>query len=309
MKAIRSLTPKKTALIILILLGIAAISAFVIYPYIFVKPQQDLQKTLGFYTGQPSDTINIAGSTTVMPISLAIAPLFHEFTGVNVQVSAGGSGQGYSNVIDRISPIGAASRSPSSDELSRAAANGVTLTLHPIALDAICIIWNIPGLFQGDLKLTKEQVAYVYSGVYTNWIQVNSSLPPFPIYVIGREPGSGTRQNFESNFGVGYTKVSQEVTNNQDMVSSVLSTPYSIGYCSLAYAANVYTAEIAGAGGTFYAPTKENVKDKLYPATRELCYVTNGIPIAGSLIAMFLYFVNSTIGQQAVELVGYVSII
>jgi phosphate transport system substrate-binding protein len=309
MKAIRNLTPKKTALIILVLLAIAATSAFVIYPYLYVKPQQDLQKTLGLYTGQPSDTINIAGSTTVLPISLAIAPVFHEFTGINVQVSAGGSGQGYSNVIDRISPIGAVSRSPSSNELTRAAANGVTLTLHPIARDAICIIWNIPGLFQGDLKLTKEQVANIYSGVYTVWSQVNSSLPAVTIWVIGREPNSGTRAEFEKLFGVSITKVNQEVTNSQDMVSSILSIPYSIGYCGIAYTSSVYTAEIAGVDGTFYAPTKENVRNNLYPASRLLYYVTNGLPLKGSVIAIFLEFVNSTIGQNIVELTGYVPII
>lgn len=309
MKTIHKLTPKKTALIILSLLAIAATSAFVIYPYLYVKPQQDLQRALGLYTGQPSDTINIAGSTTVLPISLAIAPVFHEFTGINVQVSAGGSGLGYSNVIDRISPIGAVSRTPKSNEINRAAANGVTLELHPVARDAICIIWNIPGLVQGDLKLTKEQVANIYSGAYTLWSQVNSSLPSITIWVIGREPNSGTRGEFEKLFGVSITKVSQEVTNNQDMVSSILNTPYSIGYCSIAYTSNVYTAEIAAVNGTFYAPTKENVRNNLYPASKVLYYVTNGIPPKGSVIAIFLEFVNSTIGQNIVELTGYVTII
>ncbi|WXG42443.1 MAG: PstS family phosphate ABC transporter substrate-binding protein [Candidatus Freyarchaeum deiterrae] len=307
MKAILSLTPKKTSLIILGLLGIAAIFAFVIYPYIYVKPQADLQMTLGYYTGQSSDTINVGGSTTVLPISLAIAPLFHAFSGVNVQVSAGGSGLGYSNVIDRISPIGAVSRTPTSDELSSAALKGITLTLNPIARDAICIIWNIPEA--SNLELTKQQVANIYNGLYTNWNQVNPSFSPVTIWVVGREPNSGTRQTFESTFGVSNAKVTQQVTNNQDMVSSVLSTPYSIGYCSIAYATNVNTAEIAGANGTFYAPTRENVRNGLYPASRVLYYLTDGIPFTGSLISMFLNFVNSTIGQEAVELSGYVSII
>lgn len=308
MKAIRNLTPKKIILVIITILIIVATSAFVVYPYLYVKPQQDLQKTLGFYTGQPSDTINIAGSTTVLPISLAVAPVFHELTGINVQVSAGGSGLGYSNVIDRISPIGAVSRTPKSNEINRAAANGVTLELHPIARDAICIIWNIPGLVQGDLKLTKEQVANIYSGAYTLWSQVNSSLPAVTIWAIGREPNSGTRGEFEKLFGVSTTKVSQEVTNNQDMVSSVLGTPYSIGYCSIAYISNVYTAEIADVNGTFFAPTKENVRNNLYPASRVLYYVTNGTPAEGTVIDIFLKFVKSTTGQKIVELTGYVSI-
>ncbi|MFB0560382.1 MAG: PstS family phosphate ABC transporter substrate-binding protein [Candidatus Lokiarchaeia archaeon] len=308
MKAISKLIPRKTALIIIAILAIAAVSVFVIYPSIYVKPQADLQQTLGLYTGQPSDTINIAGSTTVLPISLAIAPLFHEFTGVNVQISAGGSGLGYSNVIDRISPIGAVSRDPKSSEIYRAAANGITLELTPIALDAICIIWNLPGKTQGDLKLTKEQVMYIYSGVYTRWNQVNSSLPAETIWVIGREPNSGTRETFENLFGVSITKVNQEVTNNQDMVFSVLNTPYSIGYCSFAYTKNVFTAEIAGENGTFFAPTKETIKSGDYPANRKLYYVTNGIPFKGSLIDMYLDFVLSPIGQNAVESTGYVSI-
>lgn len=307
MKAIFGPIPRKTALIIIALLAVAAVSVFVIYPFIYVKPQADLQQTLGLYTGQPSDTINIAGSTTVLPISLAIAPLFHELTGVNVQISAGGSGLGYSNVIDRISPIGAASRTPKSSEINRASANGVTLVLTSIALDAICIIWNIPGIM--DLKLTKEQVVNIYSGVYTRWNQVNSSLTAETIWVIGREPNSGTRETFEELFGVSTTRVDQEVTNNQDMVFSVSNTPNSIGYCSFAYSKNVFTAEIAGENGTFYAPTKETIKNGDYPATRELYYVTNGIPINGSLTDMYIDFVLSPIGQSAVESTGYVAIV
>ena len=302
-----NLPRKKIAIIIMFLLAMVAVSMFIIYPVIYIKPQADLQQSLGLYTGQSSDTINIAGSTTVLPITLAEAPLFHAATGINVQVSAGGSGLGYSNVIDRISPIGAVSRHPKSSELIRASANGVTLHLNAVALDAICIIWNIPG--QVNLKLTKEQVVNIYSGVYTRWNQVNSSLPAETIWVIGREPNSGTRESFEKLFGVSATKVNQEVTNNQDMVSSILSTPYSIGYCSIAYTSNVYTAEIADVNGTFFAPTKENVRNNLYPASRVLYYVTNGVPTEGSVIDIFLKFVNSTTGQKIVELTGYVSIL
>ncbi|MGQ9719749.1 MAG: PstS family phosphate ABC transporter substrate-binding protein [Candidatus Jordarchaeum sp.] len=309
MKAILGKLRRKTALIIILLLAVAAISVFVIHPLIYVKPQADLQRTLGLYTGHHSDTLNIAGSTTVLPISLAMAPVFHGVTGVNVQVSAGGSGLGYANVIDRISPIGAVSRTPKSIEINSAAANGVNLTLHPIALDAICIIWNIPGMAQGDLKLTKEQVANIYSGVYTRWNQVDQSLPPVTIWVVGREPNSGTREDFEKLFGVSKTAVNQEVTNNQDMVFSITSTSYSIGYCSFAYIKGVNTAEIAGVNGTYYPPTRETIRDKDYPAWRELYYVTNGVPFKGSLIDMYINFVLSPTGQSIVELAGYVSIV
>jgi phosphate transport system substrate-binding protein len=301
-----NLPRKKIAIIIMFLLVMVAVSMFIIYPVIYIKPQADLQQSLGLYTGQSSDTINIAGSTTVLPITLAEAPLFHAATGINVQVSAGGSGLGYSNVIDRISPIGAVSRHPKSSELIRASANGVTLHLNAVALDAICIIWNIPG--QVNLKLTKEQVVNIYSGVYTRWNQVNSSLPAETIWVIGREPNSGTRESFEKLFGVSATKVNQEVTNNQDMVLSVLGTPYSIGYCSFAYTQYVNTAEIANDSGTFFAPTRENIRSGAYPATRELYYVTNGVPIPGSIVDMYIKFVLSPIGQSAVEAAGYVAI-
>ncbi len=309
MAAILRKIPRKTALIVILLLAVAAISVFVIYPFIYVKPQADLQQTLGLYTGHSSDTINIAGSTTVLPISLAMAPLFHYITGVNVQVSAGGSGLGYSNVIDRISPIGAVSRPPESSEINRAAVNGINLVLRSVALDAICIIWNIPGIEQGDLKLTKDQVVKIYSGVYTQWNQVDPSLSPVIIWVVGREPNSGTRETFETRFGVSETKVNQEVTNNQDMVFAVTSTYYSIGYCSFAYTEGVNTAEIAAENGTFYAPTRDTIKNREYPAWRELYYVTNGTPFKGSLIDMYLDFVLSPTGQNIVELTGYVSIV
>jgi len=51
-------------------------------------------------------------------------------------------------------------------------------------------------------------------------------------------------------------------------------------------------------GQQFYAPTYENVKKGVYPLSRYLYMVTNGIPESGSLTDRFIDFVKSPEGQN-----------
>jgi len=72
-----------------------------------------------------TDSISISGSTTVLPIVNACAIAFmNKYAGTSITVSGGGSGRGYSEVIDNIVDIGMASRHPKQKEIDDAREKG-----------------------------------------------------------------------------------------------------------------------------------------------------------------------------------------
>jgi phosphate transport system substrate-binding protein len=123
-------------------------------------------------------TLNLAGSTTVLPIANASAIAFmNKYTSTTVTVQGGGSGTGYASAIDGTVDIGMASRGPKQTEIDAG-----TLWLHPLALDAVCIVVN-PSV-GSNVELTLEEVAKIFAGEYKNWNDINDSLPDAETYIV-----------------------------------------------------------------------------------------------------------------------------
>lgn len=260
-----------------------------------------------------SQTISLAGSTTVLPVAETAAKTFMQrYEAPTITVQGGGSGQGYSQIISGVIDIGTASRPPRETEINKAKKQGVELWLHPIALDALCVVVN-PSVLEGtevnSLELTLEQVGRIYAGEYTHWNQVNPSLPNKQIYAVARESGSGTRGTFEEytleefNLTVD-SGILHEEPSNPAVKQAIENTPYSIGYIGFGFLTQeMTTIALATEGGTEYThPSLENITGGRYPISRLLYFVTrNSIPKSGSLSDRFLDFVLSSEGQDIVE--------
>jgi phosphate transport system substrate-binding protein len=262
------------------------------------------------------DTINVVGSTTLLPIASECAKKFMlTYDAPTVSVSGGGTGTGIASLIDGTANIADASRMPKSSEDASAESAGVDLVIHEIAYDGLAVIVN-PEVTQGlsgPLNLTLEQVAYIFAGENTTWNQVDPILPNKDIYLYNREDGSGTRGSFEElvtePFGLEMSDTASIVPSNPQMTQSVSDTDYAIGYVGLAFIDDTVDATwISDDGVTYYEPTNENVADDFYPISRSLYMITNGIPESGSLTDRFIDFVKSPEGQQIVEEVGFIAI-
>jgi phosphate transport system substrate-binding protein len=115
-------------------------------------------------------SINLAGSTTVLPVAeTAAATFMNKYTGTTVTVQGGGSGTGYASAIDGTVDIGMGSRGPKQAEIDAG-----TLWLHPLALDAVCVVVN-PSV-GSDVKLTLEEVAKIFAGEYTRYTPAGTKL-------------------------------------------------------------------------------------------------------------------------------------
>ncbi|MEM3396572.1 MAG: phosphate ABC transporter substrate-binding protein [Thermoplasmata archaeon] len=263
-----------------------------------------------------TESIKISGSTTVLPIANESAVvMMNKYSGVTITVQGGGTGVGYSNIIDGVVDIGMASRDPKSNEIQKAKNKSVDLWLHQIALDAVCVVVHpAVGNSSAPLNLTLQEVGKIFGGVYKYWDEVKPYLPHKEIIVVVREPGSGTRATFEefTMHPWNYTVVSSASVqpSNPAVRTKVETTPYSIGYVGFGFlSSNMHAVSLAKADGMPYVtPTKESIAKGDFPISRYLYLVTNGQPKSGSLADRFIDFVLSKDGQQIVEKNGYLKL-
>ena len=247
----------------------------------------------GCISTEDTETISIAGSTTVLPVAQAAAEEYmNQHSNADIQVSGGGSGVGATSVIGGTADIGMLSR-----DLKASEKEGNTLKEFVVGKDGIALVGH-PSNTVSDLSL--EQVKAIYQGTITNWNEVGGA--DSEIVLIGRDSSSGTREFF-TEFVLDKedaAKEMQELNSNGAVAQAVSITPGAIGYVSLEYVDDSLKAFSIGG----VAPTVENVISGIYEINRPLLMVTNGEP--EGLAADYLAFILSEEGQQILKDSGFI---
>jgi len=249
-----------------------------------------------------SGNITIAGSTSVQPLSEALAKSYEESNSkVKIDVQGGGSGQATKSLDEGIAQIGALSRELESDEKDSVSKKYI------IAMDGVAVVVN-KNVKVSDLSL--KQLKGIYTGKITNWSEVGGSNAK--IAVISREEGSGTREAFTEKTGVLADNNGNKTDNTtKDAVvqpstgavsKTVASTPNAIGYVSLASVNNkVKELKVEGV-----APSEKTVLDKTYKIQRPFIYAV-GKDVDATTQA-FIDWVMSKEGQAQVKDNGFIPI-
>ena len=247
----------------------------------------------GCISTEDTETISIAGSTTVLPVAQAVAEEYmNQNSNADIQVSGGGSGVGATSVIGGTADIGMLSR-----DLKASEKEGNTLKEFVVGKDGIALVGH-PSNTVSDLSL--EQVKAIYQGEITNWKEVGGA--DLKIVLIGRDSSSGTREFF-TEFVLDKedaAKDMQELNSNGAVAQAVSITPGAIGYVSLEYVDDSLKAFSIGG----VAPTVDNVISGIYEINRPLLMVTNGEP--EGLAADYLAFILSEEGQQILKDSGFI---
>ena len=242
--------------------------------------------------------LQVAGSTTVLPIAEECARVFMENNpGSRIYVSGGGSSHGVKAVADGTVNIGDASRDMKASEQ----ASYPDLVTHAIAKDGVAIVVH-PESRVSDL--TMQELSSIYTGKITNWLDVGGD--DAEIMVVAREEGSGTRDCFEQAV-LAATK--EEITDhaiiqdsNGKTRTTVAGNKHAIGFLSLGYVDSDIKA--VNLDGT--APTVENIRSGDYAISRTLWMITKGAPDADE--QAFLDFVLSGDGQEIVSEVHFIPV-
>ena len=247
----------------------------------------------GCISTEDTETISIAGSTTVLPVAQAAAEEYmNQHSNADIQVSGGGSGVGATSVIGGTADIGMLSR-----DLKASEKEGNTLKEFVVGKDGIALVGH-PSNTVSDLSL--EQVKAIYQGTITNWKDVGGA--DSEIVLIGRDSSSGTREFF-TEFVLNKedaAKEMQELNSNGAVAQAVSITPGAIGYVSLEYVDDSLKAFSIGG----VAPTVDNVISGIYEINRPLLMITNGEP--EGLAADYLAFILSEEGQQILKDSGFI---
>ncbi len=161
-------------------------------------------------SAEARDQIRIVGSSTVFPFSTAVAETFGQTSGFPAPVvESTGSGGGLKLFCAGVGvehpDMTNASRAIKDSEIETCAANGVKdVTEVKIGFDGIvlansksaeAVSFTIPQIFMALAKEV-EVDGEIVSNPYTNWQEIDPSLPDAKIEVLGPPPTSGTRDAF-----------------------------------------------------------------------------------------------------------------
>lgn len=186
--------------------------------------------------------VKIDGSSTVFPVTEAVAEDFQKSVKGKTKVTVGisGTGGGFKKFCRGELDISNASRPILTKEMEECAKNGVKYIELPVALDALTVIVNpknnfVDYLTVAELKKMWEPAA---QGNITRWNQIRASFPNAPIKLAGAGSDSGTFDYFTEAI-VGKAKSSRgdyQATEDDNVTVQFVSRDVnSIGYLGLAY--------------------------------------------------------------------------
>jgi phosphate transport system substrate-binding protein len=189
-----------------------------------------------------AQVIQIDGSSTVFPITEAVAEEFQKLKKGKVKVTVGiaGTGGGFKKFCRAETDISDASRPILKSEIEDCKKSGVQFIELPVAYDAITVIINpkndwVKSLTVADLKKMWEPAA---QGKVTSWNQIRPEWPSSPLKLFGPGADSGTFDYFTEAI-VGKAKSSRgDFTASEDdnvLVQGVINDRNALGYFGFSY--------------------------------------------------------------------------
>ncbi|KAF4516276.1 hypothetical protein B566_EDAN000517 [Ephemera danica] len=236
---------------------------------------------ISFTQARQTALIKIDGSSTVFPITEAVAEEFQKETRGSVRVTVGisGTGGGFKKFCRGEIDVQDASRPISTSELEACRAGGVPFYELPIAFDALTIAVSpqatwVDSITVAELKIMWEPAA---QGRVTKWSQIRSTWPDQPLKLFGAGSDSGTFDYFTEAV-VGKAKSSRgDFTASEDdntLVQGIANDKQALGYLPFAYyepnKKRLKAVAIDGGHGPV-SPSRETVENGSYqPLSRPL---------------------------------------
>ena len=260
--------------------------------------------------------IKIDGSSTVFPVTEAVAEEFQKEKqgGVRVTVGISGTGGGFKKFVRGEIDVSNASRPILKEELEQARAGGVEFIELPVAFDALTVVVNpqndwVTSMTVADLKKIWEPDA---QGKVTHWNQIRPEWPNEKIALFGAGSDSGTFDYFTEAV-VGKAKASRgDYTASEDdnvLVQGIEGNKFALGYIPYAYYAP-HSARMKAVGIEWeknktagpIMPSPENILAGTYnPLSRPLFIYVNRKSLDKPEVKEFVEFYLKNVGTLARE--------
>jgi phosphate transport system substrate-binding protein len=254
---------------------------------------------------QSPSTIRIDGSSTVFPITEAVAEEFQKQSrSARVTVGISGTGGGFKKFCSGQTDISNASRPILAKEMAACKQAGIQYIELPVAYDALTVVVNpknnwVSSMTVAELKKMWEPAA---QGKITNWSQVRQGWPNAPLKLYGPGADSGTFDYFTEAV-VGKSKSSRtDYTPSEDdniLVQGVSRDRNALGYFGYAYyAANqgrLKAVAIDNGKGRPVLPSQQTVENGTYqPLSRPIFIYVNAKAAERDDVKQFVgYYMNN----------------
>jgi phosphate transport system substrate-binding protein len=282
--------------------------------------------------GAGSGTVDVSGSSTVEPISSAVAQLFEEANpDAVVNVDGPGTGDGFQLFCDGETDISDASRPISPEEIATCEENGVEFVELKIAFDGIAVLTNPANDTIACLNFA-DQYALVgpESQGFETWAAAqplagelgsNTELPELPLQITAPGAESGT---YDSYVEIVLEDLAEEREQEAEprpdyssqgddsaIIQATEANEGAFGWVGFAFAdragEGVKILEIDGGDGCV-APSAETIADGSYPVSRPLfIYVSAEAAESNPTVAAYVDFYLGE-GIDQVGEVGYVAL-
>jgi phosphate transport system substrate-binding protein len=211
--------------------------------------------------------IKIDGSSTVFPITEAMAEEFQNSQKGKVRVTVGisGTGGGFKKFCRGETDVQNASRPIQTSEMADCKKANIKYFELPVAFDAIAVVVNPSNTWMTEISAEELKKLWEPSaqGKITKWNQVNPKWPNEDIKLYGPGADSGTFDYFTEAI-VGKAKSSRgDYTASEDdntLVQGVSKDKHALGYFGLSYAdGNSKKLKIVPVNGGDKSPTKKAI--------------------------------------------------
>lgn len=249
-------------------------------------------------------TVKVDGSSTVFPITEAVAEEFQKAkkNAIKVTVGISGTGGGFKKFCRGEIDISNASRPITRSEIAECRKNGVTFLEMPVAYDALSVVVNPKNTWLKDISI--EDLKKIWEpaaqGTITRWNQVNPQWPDRPMKLFGAGADSGTFDYFTEAV-TGKSKSSRgDFTASEDdnvLVQGVSRDVDALGFFGFAYYAEntdkLRSLPITWKGGKPVAPSMESVVNGTYqPLSRPIFIYVKADSVQRAEVREFVEFYN-----------------
>lgn len=257
--------------------------------------------------------INIDGSSTVYPITEAVAEEFNkENPNVKVTVGVSGTGGGFKKFTVGETDISNASRPIKDEEKAKAGENNIQFIELPVAYDGISVVVNKENTWVDHLTVEELKKIWEPNSTVNKWSDVRQGWPEEEIKLYAPGTDSGTFDYFTDAIN-GEEKASRsDFTPSEDdnvLVQGVASDKGALGYFGYAYyVENKDKLKVVpiDAGSGPVTPDSNTINDGSYsPLSRPIFIYVNTESLQRTEVKEFVQF-YLTKGPEIIPQVGYI---
>lgn len=263
--------------------------------------------------GNRPTTVRVDGSSTVFPITEAVAEEFQKkHPGIRVTVGISGTGGGFKKFSAGETDLNDASRPIKSKEVSMASENGIEFVELPVAFDGISVLVNPGNEFVDSLTVDELRKIWQPGSTVKKWSDIRADWVDRALNLYGPGTDSGTFDYFTEAINGKSQACRADFTASEDdnvLVQGIAGDPNALGFFGYAYygenRSRLKAVPIDGGKGPV-APSEQTINDGSYePLSRPIFIYVGKKASERPEVAAFVRFYLENAPTLVAE-VGYV---